>query len=175
MRVGYDFQDPRAVRVREIDGRLVCFAGFEANKRRYVPRSIKEMIAEKREADWLKRLEEKADEIRLERLGTVEASAAPTVIELAPEVIAYEEKQHERQRQKVVSLEQSRKLRDIGTPTDVYYLILDRIKAGTATPYQMQWKKDFEHWDETARKRGLLLSDPYCFDDPDEQRECEHQ
>lgn len=175
VRVGYDFQDPRAVRVRDAEGRLVCFAGFEANKRRFVPRSLKDMVAEKREADRLRRLEVKADEIRLECLGTVETNAAPAVIELPPEVIAYEEKEAQRERQKVVSLDESRRLRDIGTPTDVYYLILDRIKAGTATPYQMQWKKDFEYWDETRKKVGLLLSDPYCFDDPDEQPERERQ
>jgi len=47
-------------------------------------------------------------------------------------------------------------------------MILDRIKSGDATGYQMRWKKDFEYWDETTKKVGLMKDDPFCLGDPEE-------
>jgi len=52
----------------------------------------------------------------------------------------------------------------------MYYLILDAIKAGTVTPYQLQWKKDFEYWEDSTKKVGLMKQDPYCLHDPDEEK-----
>jgi len=98
---------------------------------------------------------------------TKASTAAPEPYELAAEVLAGEE----RRRQKVVSLAESRKLRDVTSPTDVYYMILDRIKAGTVTPYQQQWKKDYEYWEDSTKKVGLLKADPYCLRDPGEQQD----
>jgi len=95
--------------------------------------------------------------------------------ELPPEVLEYEAKQEEKERRKVIQMETARQYRDIQSPTDVYYMILDHIKAGTATPYQLRWKKDFEYWDETAKKVGLMKEDPYLLNDPDEEKERERK
>lgn len=104
--------------------------------------------------------------------------APPEVIELPPEVLEGERRREELHRQKVISLAESRKLRDIQKPADIYYMILDRIKNKTVTAYQMQWKKDFEYWEETTKKTGLIKADPYCFNDPEEketERKTENQ
>ena len=92
--------------------------------------------------------------------------------ELPPEVLEYEARQAEAERQKVVSLEEARKFRDIQSPTDVYYEIMKRIADGmTVTPYENRWRKDWEYWDETAKKVGLMKDDPYCLNDPDKGKE----
>jgi hypothetical protein len=93
----------------------------------------------------------------------------PERIELPPEVLEGERRREELHRQKVVSLAESRKMRDIQKPADIYYMILDRIKDQTVTAYQLQWKKDFEYWEETTKKTGLMKADPYCFNDPEEK------
>ncbi len=88
--------------------------------------------------------------------------------ELPEHVIQGEKLREELHQKKIVSLAVSRQLRDISSPTDVYYMILDRIKSGDATGYQMRWKKDFEYWDETTKKVGLMKDDPFCLGDPEE-------
>jgi hypothetical protein len=95
----------------------------------------------------------------------------PERYELPSEVLAGEA----RREQKVISLAESRKLRDVTSPTDVYYMILDRIKEGTVTPYQQQWKKDYEYWEDSTKKVGLLKEDPYCLRDPDEKKDAKQE
>jgi hypothetical protein len=112
--------------------------------------------------------ERKGEMIRAEaKRDTIEV--APTHHELPIELLAGEEMR----RQKVVDLAESRKLRDVSNPLDVYFMILDRIKAGEATAYQLQWKEDYEYWDKTKKKLGLFKDDPYCLNDPAEQVEAE--
>lgn len=171
MIAAYDIHDASRVWVLDQDERPVCVAQWQGNRRHARPVPVVEKAIMDREARQSTNLEKKLEMVQAAARPAIET--APTVIELPPEVIAYEEKEAQRERQKVISLDESRKLRDISTPTDVYYMILDRIKAGTVTPYQQQWRKDYEHWSETRKKVGLLLSDPYCFDDPDEQPERE--
>ena len=96
---------------------------------------------------------------------------APTHIELPVELLHAEEQR----RQKVVSLAQSRKLRDVSSPLDVYFMILDKIKSGEASAYQLQWKKDYEYWSETKKTLGLFKEDQYCLRDPEENKEMETQ
>jgi len=91
-------------------------------------------------------------------------------IELPEYIIEGEKLREELHQQKVISLAASRQLRDVTSPTDMYYLILDAIKAETVTPYQLQWKKDFEYWEDSTKKVGLMKQDPYCLHDPDEEK-----
>lgn len=67
--------------------------------------------------------------------------------------------------------QKARKLRDVSTPVDVFYLISDAEKRGVATEYQLRWKADFLNWEETRKKAGLLKDDPYCLHDPDDAPE----
>ncbi|MCZ7655558.1 MAG: Mu transposase C-terminal domain-containing protein [Rhodocyclaceae bacterium] len=48
VQVGYDIHDGSRVWVRDLEGRLICVAEFEANKRAYFPQSVIDRAAEKR-------------------------------------------------------------------------------------------------------------------------------
>lgn len=173
MIAAYDIHDASKVWVMDLEERPICEAKWNGNRVHAHPLPAVQKAVMERENRQRTNLERKLEMVQAAARPAVEV--APTHIELEPEVIAFEERERAQEEQKIVSLEQARKLRDISTPTDVYYLILDRIKAGTVTPYQTEWRKDYEYWDETGKKRGLLLSDPYCFDDPDEQKERENK
>lgn len=69
VRVGYDFQDMREVIVRDEQGRLICTAQFEANKRDYFPKSVIESDREKRASGRKRRLENKLEEVQAELQG----------------------------------------------------------------------------------------------------------
>lgn len=76
VRVTYDLHDPNSVLVYASDGRRICEAGWDANKRDYFPVSFVEEARKKRAEGRLKRIEDHADEARAE-LG-------PPLIEQAP-------------------------------------------------------------------------------------------
>ena len=66
VRVGYDIHDASRVWVREQSGRLICVAGFEANKRSYFPQSFIEQAVQKRAEGRIKRAQAKIDEAQEE-------------------------------------------------------------------------------------------------------------
>ncbi len=70
LRVGYDLHDPNLVWVYAKDGRLICTAELDGNKRDYMPQSFVERARDKRAAGREKRLEVKLEEVRAERDGT---------------------------------------------------------------------------------------------------------
>lgn len=69
LRIGYDIHDPSQVWVYQPDGRLICTAELDGNKRDYMPQSVIERARDKREAGRERRLEVKLEEVRLERRG----------------------------------------------------------------------------------------------------------
>ncbi|BCB26449.1 transposase [Sulfurimicrobium lacus] len=66
VRVGYDIHDAQHVWVRDREGRLICVAEFEGNKRSYFPMSAIEQAAEKRAKGRIKRAEAKIEEAEAE-------------------------------------------------------------------------------------------------------------
>lgn len=66
VRVGYDIHDANHVWVRDREGRLICVAEFEGNKRSYFPMSAIEQAAEKRAKGRIKRAEAKIEEAEAE-------------------------------------------------------------------------------------------------------------
>lgn len=62
VRIGYDIHDGSRVWVRDLEGRLICIAEFEANKRAYFPQSQIDMAAQKRAEGRIKRAQAKIDE-----------------------------------------------------------------------------------------------------------------
>lgn len=66
LRVGYDIHDPSRVWVRDREGRLICVAEFEGNKRHYFPVSVIEQAAQRRAAGRIKRAEAKIEEAEAE-------------------------------------------------------------------------------------------------------------
>ncbi|MBX9633691.1 MAG: Mu transposase C-terminal domain-containing protein, partial [Magnetospirillum sp.] len=78
--VGYDIQDASKVYVRDPDGRLICEAGFEANRRAVVPRSYLDAAIERRHEGRLRRAQEHVDEIHAERGHVlIDATATPVL------------------------------------------------------------------------------------------------
>lgn len=69
LRVGYDIHDPETVWVYDAEGRFICTAALDANKRDYMPKSVVERAREKRAAGREKRLTDKLEEVRQERYG----------------------------------------------------------------------------------------------------------
>jgi putative transposase len=62
VRIGYDIHDGSRVWVRDLEGRLICVAEFEANKTAYFPVSQQRAADEKRAAGRIKRAEAKIAE-----------------------------------------------------------------------------------------------------------------
>lgn len=85
LHVGYDIRNAELVWVRELSGRLICLAGFEANKTHYFPVSQLEVAAEKRAQGRIKRASAKIEEAEQEL-------RPPQVIEHhSPEYIHHED------------------------------------------------------------------------------------
>ncbi len=66
VRVGYDIHDASRVWVRDQQGRLICVAEFEANKRSYFPQSFIDQAAQKRAEGRIKRAQVRIDEAEAE-------------------------------------------------------------------------------------------------------------
>lgn len=79
VRVGYDIHDASRVWVRDQQGRLICVAEFEANKRSYFPESFIQQAAEKRAKGRIKRAEAKIEEAMEELQPTVLIEHQPSI------------------------------------------------------------------------------------------------
>lgn len=78
VRVAYDIHNAHLIWIYDQQGRFVCTAEFEANKRAYFPDSFVNQAARKRAVGRANRLERKLEEVQQELAGT------PLVIENAP-------------------------------------------------------------------------------------------
>ncbi len=77
VQVGYDIHDASKVWVRDLDGRFICEAGFEANSTDYFPQSVVDQARQKRAIGRENRLQVHMDEVREELHGiggTIEAA-----------------------------------------------------------------------------------------------------
>ena len=81
LRAGYDLVDPRAIVVRDLQGRFLCEAQVNGNLRDYFSESVLAEAARKRSEGRLRRIEAKRDEIEAELAGQ-------RVIEHAPSPVA---------------------------------------------------------------------------------------
>lgn len=66
VRIGYDICDAQRVWVRDLEGRLICVAEFEANKTNYFPVSQQQAADETRAKGRIKRAQAKIDEAEQE-------------------------------------------------------------------------------------------------------------
>ncbi|WP_370459807.1 Mu transposase C-terminal domain-containing protein [Aquitalea sp. LB_tupeE] len=69
LRIGYDIHDPARVWVYDADGRFICTAELDANKRDYVPQSAIQRAKTKRAQGRERLLQNKLDEVRQELHG----------------------------------------------------------------------------------------------------------
>lgn len=80
VRVAYDIHNAEQVWVyTQEDGRFICRAGFEANKRRYVAVSVDEQATQRRADQRLARLEAHAEEVRAELAAPATIDQIPTL------------------------------------------------------------------------------------------------
>ncbi len=70
VRAAFDVHNAGQIWVYDQQGRFICNAGFEANKRDYMPESFLEQGARKRADGRIRRLEARLDEVHLEQTGT---------------------------------------------------------------------------------------------------------
>lgn len=66
VRIGYDIHDGSRVWVRDLEGRLICEAEFEANKQAYFPQSQIDVAARRRAEGRIKRAEAHIEEAEAE-------------------------------------------------------------------------------------------------------------
>ena len=164
MIAAYDIHDADRVWVLDLEERPVCVAKWNGNKIDSQRFSVVEKAVLDRKKRRVKNKERDLELIRAEANPAIEV--APTLIELPPELLAREEEQQK----KVTRLADSRKLQDVFSELDVFFMICDRIKVGEATAYQLQWKADYDYWDETKKRLGVFKDDPFCRKDPQEKR-----
>jgi putative transposase len=81
VRIGYDIHDGSRVWVRDLEGRLICVAEFEANKQAYFPQSQIDVANRKRAEGRIKRAEAHIEEAEAELNPplVIEHQAAVTV------------------------------------------------------------------------------------------------
>ena len=80
MQIGYDIHDASQVWIYDSEGRFVCTAGFEANKRDYFPMSKVEAAREKRAEGRIKRAELKIADAQAERRGRPAIEAPEDIV-----------------------------------------------------------------------------------------------
>jgi len=66
LRVGWDTHDATRVWVSDMDGRFLCLAEFEANKRRYFPQAFEDRAKEERAKAAIKRAQARIDDAMAE-------------------------------------------------------------------------------------------------------------
>jgi putative transposase len=149
--VAYDIHDAQQVLVKDQDERLIAIAGWNANKKAFYPVSAVEQAREDRKNRRIKTLERHLDEVQAE----ADVPLLTDCRELPPEVIAFEEKQKEKETRK----EENRK-RFFNDINEVYDDIRARQKQGLASEYETTWADDKDR--SGAKRVGLYKTDPDC-------------
>jgi putative transposase len=156
--VAFSPSDPSRVWVRDTeDGRLLAVAELEANSSPYFAPSFIEEKRQQRAKGRMKRLERKAEDIRLELTGSaapIDITPKPLEIELSPEVLETEKK--------IASLDAKRaERRYFANQWEIYEFVLDKAREGRISTAERQWQRDYEDWQDTGKKGGMLLTDPF--------------
>lgn len=176
--VEYDIHNASKVWVRDEEGRMICEALFEANKKSMFPVSEVERASEAREKTRKNLKLRQIADIEAEGRGVIDAGEVPTLIVLPPEVLEYEERVAKRQGS-VASGQWSEthphpnplpegegvkkaKRKTFIDDYEIYVDVLEREKTGDASAYEAQWRKDWEQSQDTNKKVGLIVGDPYC-------------
>jgi putative transposase len=151
--VGYDIHDASAVMVRDEEGRLIVIAKRDANKSAFFPVTKVEQNRENRYQNRMRNVERRAEEIELERRGTIQLQAAPQCIEISPELV-------ERSDRLIAELAAPK---ICASPWERYEDLCARQRSGEATDYERQWVKDYEVYSSTLERVGLFLTDEFCL------------
>jgi putative transposase len=139
--------------VRDEEGRLIVIAKRDANKSAFLPVSQVEQAREGRFKNRMRNVERRAEEIELERRGTIQLQAAPQCIEISAELV-------ERSDRLIAELAAPK---ICASPWERYEDLCARQRSGEATDYERQWVKDYEVYSSTLERVGLFLADEFCL------------
>lgn len=144
VQVGYDIHDASRIWVRDLEGRLICVAEFEGNKRAHHPQSVINQAAEKRAQTRERRLEIHLQEVRDELAAPllIEHQAAVTLPLQAPaaETLHRAEETLHSSEQNVVSLPSAETRPLFGTDPDKYRWLMAHKAAWTADDGEWLWE-----------------------------------
>lgn len=155
--VAYDIHDANRVWVKDADERLICIAGWNANKKAFYPVTAVEKAREDRK--------DRRKKLLLGHLEEVEAEAAVAVEiaverELPKDVIDFEKRQKEKEAKTVTARAGKRFFADCHELAED---IIERQKAQQPVgDYEARWIADYQKSAQSARRIGLYLSDPDC-------------
>lgn len=158
--VAYDIHDASQVWVLDLDERPICVAKFRGNRRAAQPVSVVEKAIADREKRRVENVQKKQDLIRAEAEGQRNTIEVVAVRELPKDVIAFEEKQQERQRETANAREGKKLFRDAHELAED---IMQRQKRGESVgDYESRWIVDYQKSAYGPRRIGLYLADPDC-------------
>lgn len=144
VQVGYDIHDASRVWVRDLEGRLICIAEFEANKRAYFPQSVIDRAAEKRAQARERRLEVHLQEVRDELAAPllIEHQAAFTVPLQVPaaENLLRTEEAFRSSEENVITLPSAETRPPFGTDPDKYRWLMAHKAAWTTDDGEWLWE-----------------------------------
>lgn len=143
VQVGYDIHDASRVWVRDMEGRLICIAEFEGNKRAHHPQSVINQAAEKRAQTRERRLEIHLQEVRDELAAPllIEHQAAVTVPLVIPAERDVSSQNNDADTQiNVVSLPSAETRPLFGTDPDKYRWLMAHKAAWTADDGEWLWE-----------------------------------
>jgi len=151
--VAYDIHDANRVWVKDQEERLICIARWNANKRDFYPKSVREQAID----DRLNRRKK----LKLQQIEEIEAEAAvPLQLvaarELPPEVIAFEQRQEKKEKQKEIAQSCFDNVADLCDD------IRRRQKQGGASEYETTWADDYDRSMGSGKRLGLYKIDPNC-------------
>ena len=153
--VGYDIHDPSQVWVRDGQGRLIVIAKLDANKTPVFPVARVEQLRQERHARRSATLQQRQEEIDLERGTTI--TVAPQTIHIDAEVLEASDR--------IISRIQNKRAL-VSTPHERWLDINQRAKTGQASPYELDWKTSYEQFTETGKRSGLFKQDEFCNHPP---------
>lgn len=72
VQVSFDIHDASSVIIRDMDGRFICEAEFDGNKRDAFPKAYVEEVRERRRKNRLRTLQKRMEEVEAEARGTID-------------------------------------------------------------------------------------------------------
>ena len=157
MIAAYDIHDASKVWVLDLEERLVCMAKWNGSKRDAQPVSKVQKAITDRQARRVKNKERDLELIRAEANPPIEVAVQR---ELPQDVIDFEQRQKERQAERVQARAGKRFFADCHELAED---ILQRQKAQQPVgEYEASWIADYQKSAQSARRVGLYLTDPDC-------------
>lgn len=153
--VAYDIHNPHRVTVLDLNEQYICDAQWNGNRVHARPISAVENATIKRHTTRVKNAQRHIDLMNAEAEQQA-IEVIPTHIELAAEVIEFEE------REKVKQMKLAAAPKRFNDEHEIYEDIKARQVEGLASEYEIQWAKDKDASYSLKGHVGLFKADQYC-------------